>query len=102
MLPRRRRPVSSSLEWAGSESTGCGAGPSGGEGPCEGGGSEGRGVGRGRAGRRLPEGERGSGSKMATTKRVLYVGEQARAPSRVLAYPIRVGLGIGPDAEGGE
>ena len=59
-------------------------------------------VGRGRAGRRLPEGERRSGSKMATTKRVLYVGEQARAPSRVLAYPIRVGLGIGPDAEGGE
>lgn len=44
---------------------------------------EGRGLGRGRAGRRLPEEERGS--KMATTKRVLYVGEQARAPGGVWA-----------------
>lgn len=55
-------------------------------------------VGRGRVRRRLPEGERGS--KMATTKRVLYVGEQARAPSRVWANRIRVGPGVGSYAEG--
>lgn len=39
--------------------------------------------GRGRAERRLPAEE--CGSKMATTKRVLYVGEQARALGGVWA-----------------
>lgn len=57
------------------------AGPASAE--TRGGAKRGRGLGRGRAGRWLPGEERGS--KMATTKRVLYVGEQARAPGRVWA-----------------
>lgn len=56
----------------------------------------GRGHGKEAGGRPLPERERAS--KMATTKRVLYVGEQVRALARVWVNPVSVRL----DAEGGE
>lgn len=39
---------------------------------------------------------------MATTKRVLYVGEQAQALGAGWANPIRLGPGMGPDAKGGK
>lgn len=43
-----------------------------------------------------------TGSKMATTKRVLYVGEQAQARGAGWANPIQLGPGVGSEAKGGE
>lgn len=43
-----------------------------------------------------------AGSKMATTKRVLYVGEQAQALGAGWANPIQLGAGVGSEAKGGE